>query len=127
MSPLSAHDLAADERPIGGGQFSTAGMWWSELRAAEGGRYAICRRNRDGAVVDVLPEPWNARTRVHEYGGGAWTVTPDDVLIFAEFSDQRLYRFRPGDAAPRPLTREPDAVAAERYAELAVQRKGEVW
>jgi len=64
---------------------------------------------------------------VHEYGGGAWTVTPDGGLIFAEFSDQRLYWLRVGDAAPRPLTPEPDTAVAERYAELSLQRDGEVW
>ncbi len=127
ISPLSARDLAADERPINGGQLAAEAVWWSELRPVEGGRYAVCRRNENGTVVDVLPKPWNARTRVHEYGGGAWTATPDDVLIFAEFSDQRLYRIRAGEAQPQPLTPEPDAVAAERYAELAVQREGEVW
>src|SRR4051812_50017842 len=46
-------------------------VWWSESRPGEGGRSAVVRRRADGTVTDVLPAPWNARTRVHEYGGGA--------------------------------------------------------
>ena len=49
-------------------------------------------------MTDVLPAPWNARTRVHEYGGGAWTVS-GGTLWFTEFADQRLYRL---DAGQRP-------------------------
>ncbi len=66
-------------------------IWWSESRPAEGGRSVIVRRSPDGTLTDVLPAPWNARTRVHEYGGGAWTVQ-GGTLWFTEFTDQRLYR-----------------------------------
>jgi hypothetical protein len=50
-------------------------VYWSESRPTEGGRSVIVRRSADGTVTDLLPAPWNARTRVHEYGGGAWTVS----------------------------------------------------
>ena len=52
--------------------------------------------------------PWNARTRVHEYGGKSYlpVLPPAAVrVIFANFADQRLYRCRPGAAAGRPGTR----------------------
>ena len=74
-------------------------VWWSESRPAEGGRSVIVRRSADGAVTDVLPAPWNARTRVHEYGGGAWTVS-GGTLWFTEFADQRLYRLDAGSDTP---------------------------
>lgn len=83
-----------------------ADVWWSESRPDEGGRSVIVRRAADGAVSDVLPAPWNARTRVHEYGGGAWTVA-GGTLWFTEFSDQRLYRLDPGSASPSPSRRSP--------------------
>src|SRR5690606_36112550 len=51
----------------------------------------------------VLPEPWNARSRVHEYGGGAWTADADGTLFFVNAKDQRVYRMLPG-GAPEPLT-----------------------
>ena len=93
-------------------------VWWSEARPAERGRTAIVRRAGDGTVADVLPQPWNARTRVHEYGGGAWTVA-GGTLWFTEFSDQRLYRLDPGSDTPVAVTPEPDVPAGVRHADSA--------
>ncbi|GAA2949977.1 prolyl oligopeptidase family serine peptidase [Microbacterium luteolum] len=58
-------------------------------------------RSSSGAVI--LPAPWSARSRVHEYGGGAWTADADGTLYFVDAGDQRVYRLVPG-AAPMPLT-----------------------
>lgn len=91
--------------------------WWLEARPAESGRLAIRRRDAARGVVDVLPNPWNARTRVHEYGGGAWTVSDDSTLVFAEFSDQRLYRLDSSASKPAPLT---PADAGMRFADLHI-------
>jgi len=77
-------------------------IYWSELRPVEGGRYVVVRRAPDGVVTDVTPAPFNARTLVHEYGGGAFTVA-GGVVYFSNFSDQRLYRHAPG-APPEALT-----------------------
>jgi dipeptidyl aminopeptidase/acylaminoacyl peptidase len=97
-------------------------VWWSESRPTEGGRSVIVRRSADGTVTDVLPAPWNARTRVHEYGGGAWTVS-DGTLWFTEFTDQRLYRMDPG-GTPTPVTPEPSVPAGVRHADLLVTPDG---
>jgi dipeptidyl aminopeptidase/acylaminoacyl peptidase len=94
-----------------------ADVWWSESRPGEGGRSAVVRRSADGTVTDVLPAPWNARTRVHEYGGGAWTVE-EGTLWFTEFSDQRLYRLERGSDTPVPVTPEPEVASGVRYADL---------
>jgi dipeptidyl aminopeptidase/acylaminoacyl peptidase len=94
-------------------------VWWSESRPTEGGRSVIVRRSADGSVTDVLPAPWNARTRVHEYGGGAWTVS-DGTLWFTEFSDQRLYRLDAGSETPVAVTPEPQVAAGVRHADLRV-------
>ncbi|WP_165069253.1 S9 family peptidase [Marisediminicola senii] len=120
-SPISAHDLAASGHPVSGGAWVGDDIWWLELRPAEGGRLAV-RTERDGAVVDVLPAPWNARTRVHEYGGGAWAVSPDGTLVFSEFTDQRLYRLDAGSNTPVPITPAagPDG-ASYRFGELSIR------
>src|SRR5689334_18007805 len=94
-------------------------VWWAESRPGEGGRSALVRRGSDGTVTDVLPLPWNARTRVHEYGGGAWTVA-DGTLWFTHFADQRLYRLPPGTAEPVAVTGEPAIPSGVRFADLAV-------
>ncbi len=93
--------------------------WWSELRPAEGGRVVIVR---DG--VDLLAAPWSARTRVHEYGGGAWWLGPDAALYFAHWGDQRLYRLPPGSTEPVALTPEPPVAHGLRYADGRVSADG---
>jgi len=98
-------------------------VWWSEARPSEGGRSVIVRRSADGTVTDVLQRPWNARTRVHEYGGGSWTVQ-NGTLWFTEFTDQRLYRLDAGSDAPVAVTPEPDLSAGVRHAELRVTPAG---
>ena len=92
---------------IGLGQVALNGpdVYWVEMRPAEGGRMVIVRRDSDGETSDVTPNPFSVRTRVHEYGGGAFLVDRDGVVYFSNFSDQRIYRQDPG-AAPRPITPE---------------------
>jgi len=90
-------------------------VWWSEGRPEEGGRIAVLRRAPDGAVTEVVTAPWNARTAVHEYGGGAWWVD-GGVLWFTDWATQRLHRVAPGDD-PVALTPEPSVARGLRYAD----------
>ncbi len=75
-------------------------VWWAESVPAERGRTAILR---SGDSDPVLPAPWSARSRVHEYGGGAWESLGDERFVFVEQRDQRVRLAAPG-AAPVPLT-----------------------
>jgi dipeptidyl aminopeptidase/acylaminoacyl peptidase len=102
-SPLTAAQVTAATPRIEGARFVADEIWWGESVPEEAGRSAVRRRARDGAVVDVLPPPWSARSRVHEYGGGAWTTTDDGVLLFVEKTDQRVWALAPG-TDPVPLT-----------------------
>lgn len=96
-------------------------LYWSELRPGEGGRIVVCRRKADGEIADVTPEGFNARSRVHEYGGGHYAVS-DGIVFFTNYSDQRLYR-QDAAAAPRAIT--PDADI--RHADMVVDaRRGRV-
>jgi dipeptidyl aminopeptidase/acylaminoacyl peptidase len=124
-SPITAADVAQSGHAVGGGSFVGDDVWWSEQRPSEGGRTAVRRIGSDGEPVDVLAAPWNARTRVHEYGGGSWTATDDGVLVFADFADQRLYRLDPASEHPTAITPEPPRPASERYGELAVTPHGD--
>jgi len=81
-------------------------IYWVEQRPAEAGRNVVVRRRPNGATDDVTPPGFNARTRVHEYGGGAYLVR-DGVVWFANFKDQRFYRHDPGQN-PKPITPEAD-------------------
>ena len=86
-------------------------VYWIEMRPEEEGRNIIVRRTPDGRTTDVTPPPFNARTRVHEYGGGAF-VAHEGTVYFSNFSDQRLY-CQAHDAQPQPITTE----ANMRYAD----------
>ena len=79
-------------------------IYWVEQRPTEGGRNVVVQRTSDGKMIDRTPAPFNARTRVHEYGGGAFVVH-NGTLYFSNFADQRLY-CQIGDAPPQPLTPE---------------------
>ena len=90
-SPIAASSVAAQGLRLGAVSVDRANIYWLEGRPAEGGRSVLVRRSPDGRIVDLTPAPFNVRTRVHEYGGGAYVVA-DDVVYFSNFSDQRLYR-----------------------------------
>jgi dipeptidyl aminopeptidase/acylaminoacyl peptidase len=98
-------------------------VWWAEGRPSEGGRTVLVHRSADGTTTDLLPPPWNARTRVHEYGGGAWTVA-DGAVWFTDFADQRLYRIDAGSSEPVAVTPEPELPAGVRNADLSVAPDG---
>src|SRR3546814_6870411 len=95
-APLSAREVAAASPRIDGARFVGDEIWWGQTVPEEGGRTTVRRRSADGAVTDVLPGPGSARSRVHEYGGGAWSVTDDGELVYVEKTDQRVWALRPG-------------------------------
>jgi dipeptidyl aminopeptidase/acylaminoacyl peptidase len=109
-SPITAEQIAGSSIGLGQIALDARDIYWNELRPAEGGRHVIVRR-REGATQDVLPAPFSARTRAHEYGGGAFTAF-DGSIYFSHDADQRLYRLAP-DGEPRALT----PPAARRYAD----------
>ncbi|MGO3210073.1 MAG: prolyl oligopeptidase family serine peptidase, partial [Brachybacterium sp.] len=144
-SPITAELLATGGTRLGAPRLVGDAVWWTEGIATEGGRQAIVRtagpvalpqpggrtavastavddaeEHRPADPVTVLPAPFNARSRVHEYGGASWTVVPEDpsdespstegssaegspLVVFVNFEDQRVYALREGEQ-PRPLT-----------------------
>ena len=101
-SPITSDLIVAGT--IGLGEITLDGedVYWIESRPSEGGRSVIVRRTPDGNIADVTPPGFNARTTVHEYGGGAYFVDAGTVY-FSNFKDQQLYRQAPGQA-PQPIT-----------------------
>jgi dipeptidyl aminopeptidase/acylaminoacyl peptidase len=116
-SPISL-DLVASEGGVAYGFLSAGddGVYWLESRPEEKGRMALVFRPHDGSPVDVVPEGFNVRTRVHEYGGGAW-FRDGGVVFCSNFDDSRLYRIEELGAEPQPITPEPAEPHALRYAD----------
>ena len=90
-------------------------VYWSECRFEEGGRYVVCssKVNEEGFTA-WTPEGFNARTRIHEYGGGSFFVY-DGAVYFSNFQDQRLYIQKSATETPVALT---PADCGWRYADM---------
>jgi dipeptidyl aminopeptidase/acylaminoacyl peptidase len=82
-SPITAASITEGAAGVGEVVVDGDDIWWSESRPTERGRNALMRRAADGTIAEVTPPDVNVRTRVHEYGGGAWWVQ-DGVLVYAE-------------------------------------------
>ncbi len=100
-SPITAELIVAGAIGLGGVAWDGDDIYWTEGRANEGGRTVLVRR-RGSRNEDITPQDFNARSRVHEYGGGAVLIA-DGVVYFVNFTDRRIYRQRDG-APPEPLT-----------------------
>jgi len=133
-SPITADAIVAGVIGLGQIQLDGDDIYWVEQRPSEAGRNVVVRRRADGTIEDVTPPGYNARTRVHEYGGGAYLLRQGTVW-FANFTDQRLYRQEPG-RAPVALTppkdiRHADMVLDERRSRLIAIREdhstGSTW
>ncbi len=120
-SPITPDVVAAGEVGLEQIRIDRGDVYWIERRPQESGRKVIVRRLPDGRLTDVTPLPFNARTRVHEYGGGDYAVA-NGTVIFSNFTDQRLYLLRPG-SEPKPLT--PDA--SLRYTDGRIDLKRNVF
>ncbi|MFH8251016.1 prolyl oligopeptidase family serine peptidase [Microbacterium sp. B2969] len=108
-SPVTAAAVSAASPRLDGARFVGDEIWWGESVPEEGARTTVRRRQPGGRVEELLPAPWNARSRVHEYGGGVWTASDDGILYFVEKADQRIWAVTPGEP-PVPLTPPDDDV-----------------
>lgn len=117
LSPITSQLITQSTIKVGGVSCDGDDVYWLESRPTEGGRSVLVSKDRAGKIFDVTPAPFNVRTTVHEYGGGAYLVK-DRVVYFVNFSDQRIYRQEIGKAA-KPLT----AGAPVRYADFCLDEK----
>jgi len=102
-SPITSDLIVSETMGLEQIALDGSDIYWIESRPAEGGRYVVVRMSLRGEIEDMTPAPVvNVRTRVHEYGGGAYAVL-NRTLFFSNFADQRLYRQDP-DSSPRPIT-----------------------
>jgi len=116
-SPVTSEMVASGVLWLGQVELEGEDIYWCEMRPSEAGRYVIVKRTPEWQMVDVNPPPFNARTRVHEYGGGAYKVF-EDKIYFTNFIDQRLYVMKTG-SKPKPITPETKL----RYANLSFNIK----
>jgi len=116
-SPITSDLIVSDVISFGHIALDGEDVYWLEARPTEAGRMVIVRLSADGIIEDVNPIPFNARSQVHEYGGGSFTVH-QNMVYFVNFTDQRIYRVIPG-GEPETLTPK----SKRRYADLVVDGK----
>ena len=116
-SPITSALIVSETVGLGPVVLDGQEIYWIEMRPAEGGRNVIVCRSQSGQTHDAIPSSFNARTRVHEYGGGTFVVV-DGTVYFSNFADQRLYR-KTTDAEPQPLT----PAAKLRYADGIIDQQ----
>src|SRR6185437_4645833 len=154
-SPITAAQVAGSQIKIAFPSVIGSTLWWQEDQPEDSGRRTVMRQSADGSMTMLLPAPWSARTRVHEYGGLSYlpvaseaasatlvaatlaaagsTATSEPPIVFANFSDQRLYlagqAVADGVSQPVPLTPNPANTTPEsRYADFVLSPDTrEVW
>ena len=89
-------------------------VYWIEGRPSEGGRRTLMRRTPDGATRELTPDPFNVRSRVHEYGGGSFRADGGRIVA-SSFADGRLWSIdAEGGRLPEAIT----PAGSWRYADL---------
>ncbi len=121
-SPITSDLIVAQSIGLSEPRIDSGEIYWWELRPQEGGRGVVVRFAPGGPVQDLNPPPFNVRTRVHEYGGGAWNVF-GGALYFSNDADRRLYRLDRGASRPVALTPE----GSWRYADGVLDGKRGRW
>jgi dipeptidyl aminopeptidase/acylaminoacyl peptidase len=116
-SPVTPELAARASRRTGTLQAGGGAVYWSEVRPEEQGRQVIVRATPDGQREDILPSPYSARSRVHEYGGGEFMVAGETVY-FINDKDQQVYVLAPGER-PQKLTDAPRT----RFADLVLDAR----
>ncbi len=125
-SPITSDLIVSSSIRLGAVQLDGPDVYWGELRPTEGGRQLVVRYGPEdvlGSVTDITPAPFNVRSRVHEYGGGAYVVHRG-VVYFSNFADQRLYRQQSG-MEPEAITPEVSPAAGLRYADAVADERRE--
>lgn len=115
-SPLTSDLIVSATIGLSTPRFDGEDIYWLESRPLEGGRSVIVKYSPNGEHQDITPAPFNVRSRVHEYGGGAFLVQ-DSTVYFCNNSDQRVYIQKVGES-PQPLTPE----SKLRYADFCLDK-----
>jgi len=119
-SPITSDLIVSETIGLSQPRLDGDDTYWIEMRPSEKGRQVIVQRMSDGSTSDINPPGFNARTRVHEYGGGDYVVHAGTVY-FSNFADQQIYRAS-ADSPPQLVSSEgsDDRV---RYADAVVDSK----
>lgn len=116
-SPITSDLIVTETISLSDVSFDMNDVFWLEGRPSERGRNVLVKQSSDGEMREITPQPYNIRTRVHEYGGGSYLVT-DEIVYFVNYADQQIYRQQVDTNIPEPLT----TISKLRYADLILDK-----
>ena len=116
-SPINASLIAGETTGLDQPRLDADIIYSIEKRPTENGRQVIVMHSPSRQISDVIAPPFSARSRVHEYGGGVYSVNEGEVY-FVNDSDQGIYRTRPG-ATPTCVY----SASGLRFADLCLDRQ----
>ena len=122
-SPITSNLITRQSIKLSEVRLDGGDIYWLEDRPQENGRCVVVR----APDSPINSAPHSARTEVHTYGGGAWTVD-DGNLYFSNLPDGRLYRQNRNTAQPQPITPAPASPEKNwRYADGFIDRARSRW
>src|SRR6266516_5091194 len=110
-SPITADAVVQEAVSLAEPRLDGDAIYWIEGRPREKGRNVVVRAAH-GDIADVTPAPFDARSQVHSYGGGAYAVRDGGTVYFVHFCDNQLYRQAP-NRPPAKLTSSPACLFAD--------------
>ncbi|MEJ2169164.1 MAG: hypothetical protein P8X90_26920 [Desulfobacterales bacterium] len=117
QSPITSDLIVSETVRLSDVAIDGRDIYWVEMRPSEGGRYVVVRCTPDQQTADITPADFNARTRVHEYGGRSFAVDKTNVY-FSNYIDQHIYCQTP-HSDPERLTSD----VGLRFADIIVDRR----
>ncbi len=121
-SPITADIVARGALSFSELQVDGSDVYWLEGRPHENGRSVIVQRSADGKQMDAVPQGFNVRSAVHEYGGGSYAVRSGEIY-FTNWDDQCIYRAS-ANTLPKPVTAVADINRGYRYADFIISDDG---
>ena len=112
QSPITSDLIVSKTISIGSILVERDNIYWLERRPQEQGRSVVVKFTASNKIQDITPQLYNVRSKVHEYGGGAFLVSAEAVY-FSNYSDGRIYR-QTNSNNPVALT----PVSQRRYADI---------
>lgn len=103
-SPITEDDVVSESLNISEIHIDKDDIYWIEKKHDHDGRNAIIKKDAQGNITEVIPDEFNVKTNVHEYGGGAFSVS-NGIVVFSNYPDNRLYKLSEADLLPDPITK----------------------
>lgn len=115
-SPITSDLIVSQSIGVGSLAVDRENIYWLEKRPQEQGRSVLVGYRQKGELKNFTPAPLSVRSKIHEYGGGAFVVDRN-AIYFSNYQDGRIYQQVIG-TKPYPLTEQFD----RRYGDLIVDR-----